>query len=203
VRIDHVLLVARDLDATAARLRDRYGLVSGAGGTHPQWGTANRIVPLGGPYLEVIGIGDPVVAAANPLGRWVASRAAGGDLLAGLMVTADDFDAVCTRLSLSPTAGQRTRPDGTVLTWRLAGLQEALARTVPCFISWDNRDDAFDAGGATGIAELELGGDATEIGQWLGGPVDGLRLVGGAPGLRRLTIRTGSGDVVLPERLGD
>lgn len=202
VRIDHVLLAAADLEATARRLLHEHGLSSIPGGTHPHWGTANRIVPLGGPYLEIIGIADPTVAGENPLGRWVRALTTDGDVLAGVMVEPEDFDAVCTRLSLTPVPGQRTRPDGTSLSWRLAGLAEALSRTLPCFISWDARDHAFgdDAGiGATGIADLELGGDPDEITAWLGGEVDGLRLVGGAPGLRRMTIAARNGDIVLAQ----
>ena len=197
-----MLLVAANLEATAGRLLKAHGLSSIPGGTHPRWGTANRIVPLGGSYLEIIGIADPAVAVRNPFGRWVHALASDGDLLAGLMIEPDDFGAVCTRLSLTPTRGQRTNPDGTLLAWQLAGMVEAISRTLPCFISWDVRDPAFggDAGiGATGIADLELGGDQDEITEWLGGPVDGLRLVGRSPGLRRMTIATRTGDVVLSQ----
>jgi len=199
VRIDHVLLVAGDIDATAGRLSEQYGLASVPGGRHPQWGTANRIVPLGGPYLEIIGVSDPARAAQHPLGQWVGARAAGGVVLAGVMVEPDDFDAVCTRLSLTPVPGERGRPDKTVLSWRLAGVAEALTRTVPCFISWDRREVFDDQSGASGIEELELGGDADEIGEWLRGSVEGLRLVGGAPGIRALTVTTAAGPVVLTE----
>ena len=200
--IDHVLLAVADLEVAADRLLDKSGLASVPGGVHPQWGTANRIVPLGGQYLELIGIADAAVAAENPLGRWVSAQTSDGDRLAGLMVEPEDFDAVSTRLSLTPTPGQRTRPDGTVLSWRLAGMAEALAGTLPCFISWTNRDDTVrgDAGiGATGISEVELGGNIDEITAWLGGPVDGLTLVDGAPRIRHLTIATGRGDIVLSE----
>lgn len=200
MRIDHVLLAVHDIEVTAGRLLESYGLASVPGGRHPGWGTANRIVPLGGQYLEIIGAADPLRAAENPFGQWVRARSADGDMLAGLMVDPDDFDAVCARLSLTPVHGERSRPDGTSASWRLAGVAEALARTLPCFISWDSRDDTFgDDLGASGIVELELGGDADEVSAWLGGQVDGLRLVGGRPGIRSLTIATGSGNVVLAE----
>lgn len=203
MRIDHVLLAAKDIEATADLLFKEHGLSSVSGGTHPQWGTANRIVPLGGPYLEIIGIADPVAAADHPFGRWIGRLTTDGDVLAGLMVEPEDFDAVCSRLSLTPTPGGRSRPDGVRLSWRLAGMVEAMTRTFPCFIAWDNRDHRFsdDAGvGATGIACVELGGDAEEITAWLGGAVEGLHLVGGAPGLRRLTIAATSGDIDLSPR---
>lgn len=203
MRIDHVLLAAVDVDRTAERLVAGYGLTSVAGGTHPHWGTANRIVPLGGQYLEIIGIADHAQAANNPLGRWLSEAVAHGDILVGLMVEPDDFEATCRRLSLTPMPGERARPDGSTASWRLAGMAEAIARTVPCFISWQDRDAVFagDAGvGATGIAAVELGGDAGDISAWLGGTVDGLTLAGGPPGVRQLTIATAGGDVVLPER---
>jgi len=203
VRIDHVLLAAPDLDDAAERLRAEYGLVSVAGGTHPQWGTGNRIVPLGGQYLEIIAVTDPSAAARHPFGQWVGSAAANGAVLAALMVEPDDFDAACTRLSLSPTPGRRTRPDGTSVSWRLAGVAEAISRNVPCFISWSERDDTFlgDAGvGATGIEKVELAGDTSAIRSWLGEDVDGLNVVAGEPAIRRLTIATRDGHIVLPSQ---
>jgi hypothetical protein len=205
VRIDHVLLATADIAATADRLLAQYGLASVPGGAHPQWGTANRIVALGGPYLEIIGVTDPAVAEANPLGRWIRGQTAAGDVLAAVMVEPDDFTGVCARLSLTPTPGQRARPDGSTASWQLAGMAEALTRAVPCFIRWDSRDDLFDGDGgvgATGIRELELGGDPAAIAEWLGGDVDGLRLVGGPPGIRRLAIDTRAGELVLPEHPG-
>jgi hypothetical protein len=201
MRIDHVLLATSDIEAAAERLRSEHGLISLDGGSHPHWGTANRVVPLGGPYLEIIGVADAAVAAGNPLGRWLGAAAANGDQLAGVMVEPDDFDAVCDRLSLVPTPGARTRPDGTSLSWRLAGMAEAMTRRLPCFIAWDHRDEAFDGDGgvgATGIADVELGGDDAEIDAWLGGEhVAGLRRVGGAAGIRRMTISAAAGDIVL------
>ena len=42
LRIDHVLLAVENLDNAAGVLADRYGLTSIEGGTHSEWGTANR-----------------------------------------------------------------------------------------------------------------------------------------------------------------
>ena len=203
MRIDHVLLATADLDAAAERLHERYGLVSARGGSHPNWGTANRIVPLGGQYLELIGVVDSEQAATNPFGRWIQSRSADGDALIGFMIDPDDFEATCARLALDPTPGQRVKPDGIELTWRLAGMVEAMTRTVPCFISWQTRDAAFDgdAGvGATGIAELRLRGDLEANAAWLGALTPAVTLVEGAPGIESLTISTANGPVVISER---
>ena len=45
-QVDHVVMGVADLDEAAAWLASR-GLTALRGGTHPQWGTAHRIVPLG------------------------------------------------------------------------------------------------------------------------------------------------------------
>jgi hypothetical protein len=47
MELDHVLIGVTDLAAAARELEARCGLVSVEGGSHPHWGTANRIVPLG------------------------------------------------------------------------------------------------------------------------------------------------------------
>lgn len=206
MRIDHVLLASRDIDAAGAPLLREYGLASVPGGSHPDWGTGNRIVPLGDQYLEIIGVTDVDRAAANPLGRWINASTEVGDALVGLMVEPDDFDAVCARLSLTPTPGQRALPDGTSVSWRLAGMAEAMTRSVPCFICWDSRrgrlgGTAPEGGiGAAGISWLELGGDPEAIRAWLGADVAGLRLVGGEPGVRRMAITTDDGELILTER---
>ncbi len=58
MRIDHVSLATRDIDATAARLLRTHGLSSVRGGDHPDWGTGNSIVPAGPAYLELLGVRD-------------------------------------------------------------------------------------------------------------------------------------------------
>ena len=39
MRIDHVIIGARDIEAVADRLWERHGLASLPGGRHPGWGT--------------------------------------------------------------------------------------------------------------------------------------------------------------------
>ena len=58
MRIDHVIYAAADLDAAAARIESELGLVAGGGGRHEGLGTVNRIVPLGGGYLELLAVAD-------------------------------------------------------------------------------------------------------------------------------------------------
>src|ERR687890_2244265 len=91
MQIDHVLLATTDLDAAAARLREEHGLEVAGGGRHAGIGTENRIVPLGGGYLEVISVVDGEEAQATPLGRELAARiAAVGEGLMGWVVAVPD-----------------------------------------------------------------------------------------------------------------
>ena len=67
--IDHVVLACADLDVAAAHLLERHGLASVPGGRHPGWGTANRIVPLGGSYVELITVVDAEEALQSQFGK--------------------------------------------------------------------------------------------------------------------------------------
>ena len=49
-----------------------------AGGRHPGHGTANRIVPLGSSYIELMAVVDRVEADSSPLGSWVERRLVDG-----------------------------------------------------------------------------------------------------------------------------
>ena len=58
MELDHVLIACTDLDAAAREFEARVGLSSVEGGRHRDWGTANRIVPLGSSYLELVTVVD-------------------------------------------------------------------------------------------------------------------------------------------------
>jgi hypothetical protein len=76
VRIDHVIYAAADLDAATARIEDELGLTAVGGGRHEGHGTRNRIVPLGGGYLEVLAIADPREASTSEFGSGLLTRLA-------------------------------------------------------------------------------------------------------------------------------
>lgn len=201
--LDHAIIVTRDADRAADLLLDRYGLGSVVGGRHEGHGTGNRIVPLRPDYLELMTVVDETEAAASPLGQWVTDRSADGDRLAALCLRTDDLDAVAARLGLYPVEMSRVREDGEVLRWRLAGLEATLTRSLPFFIQWEVPDDAhpgrMDAAHTTepaGIAWIELGGDATELEEWLGPHDLPIRLVAGPPGIHRLAVTTAAGEVL-------
>ena len=58
MELDHVLIACTDLEAAAREVEARIGLASVEGGRHRDWGTANRIVPLGSSYLELVAVVD-------------------------------------------------------------------------------------------------------------------------------------------------
>ena len=72
--LDHVIVAVADLDEAARRYDEQHGLTALAGGRHAGHGTGNRIVPLGGSYIELMGVVDREEAAASPLGSWLGRR---------------------------------------------------------------------------------------------------------------------------------
>ncbi|MDH3260408.1 MAG: VOC family protein [Acidimicrobiia bacterium] len=204
LRIDHVIMTVRDLNAAADRLSDSHGLGSVPGGRHRGHGTGNRIVPLGHSYLELMAVVDPDEAPGSPLGRWVADQVTRGDRLAALCLRTDDIEAVARRLGQEPEGMSRQRPDGTELSWRLVGMQIALSEGLPFFIQWDvpaqyhpglaRADHRIEPSGVTWV---ELGGDPQQLAAWLEPHDLDLRVVPGHKGIRRLGIGTADGEIVL------
>lgn len=134
--IDHVIFVARDLSAAAHRFWQEHGLASYDGGRHPEYGTANRIIPLGSSYIEIMGIADEAAAQANPLGQTVLAATEAGERWLLACVRPADIDATAARIGSVVVPGHRTRPDGRTVSWRLAGLEIALDEHLPFFIAW-------------------------------------------------------------------
>jgi Glyoxalase-like domain len=208
VELDHVILGAPDLDATAARLESEHRLPSVPGGRHEGLGTANRIVPLGDAYLELLGVVDPGEAGANDFGAWLTEHLKTGEAWLGWSVRTDDLDATCERLGLEPMSMSRARPDGAELSWRVAGMERSREDpSLPFFIAWDVPDDELPgrAGGevqASGarIAAVEVGADEAALTDWLGGDLPGtVRVADGAPGIQTVTVAGHAGvEVIAP-----
>src|SRR4051795_3390277 len=103
--IDHVVIPMGDLASAASVLESKYGLMSVEGGRHPGWGTANRIVPLGDAYLELVAVAAAAAAAARAFGAWVAAGLASGGGPLGWAVRTDRIDDVARRLGLTVADG--------------------------------------------------------------------------------------------------
>jgi catechol 2,3-dioxygenase-like lactoylglutathione lyase family enzyme len=185
VRIDHVIYYTRDLDAAAARLEARLGLAVLAGGRHDGLGTHNRIVPLGGGYLELLAVADADEAARSPLGAAVLARASQGDGLGGWAVVVDDVRPVAARLGTPISVIARSG-----FSAHLTGLAESIAEPyLPFFIARD--DGSADPGvgaGAGGITWIEVAGDEARLREWLGGEDLPVRVVEGPPAVLAMGI---------------
>jgi len=201
-RIDHVLYGVQDLALAAGRLATDHGLRSVEGGSHGELGTANRLIPLGDQYLELITVADP--ASQHPLavvlGGWIGD----GDRLVAMAVEVDDVVATADRLGTTILDGARTAAGGTRVSFRLAGFDAALTEQVPFFIEWgEGREHRLPPAAAQanptarGVAWVELGGDEARVQAWLGEDVDGIRLVGGDPGVRAMAVATETGEIVV------
>lgn len=201
LRIDHAVYAVRDLDAAAERFRRELGLDSTEGGHHGRWGTANRIVPFGEDYLELIAAVDADRAAGSDFGRATMEVAAAGEGWLAVAVATDDLDAVAARLDLEIVQGRRERPDGQVLRWRSAGLEDPKrAPWLPFFIAWDVPADLHPARARAGhgvrvqgIAAVDVGGDAGLLRDWLGGEDLPIRATSRAAGVRSVALATADG----------
>jgi hypothetical protein len=187
MQIDHVLIATADLDAAAARLESEHGLVATGGGRHQGVGTHNRIVPLGGGYLELIAVADPAEAASTPLGRALAERIAEcGEGLMAWVVAVSDVTRVAERLGTELSEIARKG-----LTARLTGVAAAMTDpSLPFFIERDPgiADPGAD-GDAGGITWIELSGDADRLEAWLGADARlPVRVAPGPPGIRAVGI---------------
>jgi hypothetical protein len=123
--IDHAIYAVGDLDAAGDQIYEREGLASVPGGRHEGWGTANRIVPLGEAYLELIAVVDAEEAESSDFGRAVLRAVTEDRPFVGWVVATDDIEGVARRLDLEVERKSRSTPDGSTLSWRLAGLEVA------------------------------------------------------------------------------
>ena len=200
IELDHVLVAVTDLVAAATRFAEAHDLDSIPGGRHPDWGTANRIVPLGATYLELIAAIDPVEAAESPLGRWVAGSATASGRLLGWAVRTTKLDEIAQRLDLVPVAGSRATSTGDVLHWRTVGVDEAIADpSLPFFI--ERASGAPFPGTAAApvaaISRLELSGDAATLAAWLGDHTLPVEISRGRARVERIVLAGRRGEIVI------
>lgn len=189
--LDHVVVCVPDLAQGSREFEARYGLVSVEGGRHRGHGTANRLIPLGDNYIELLAVVAPKEAKTSALGTWALHQAAvpGGD---AVCLRTDDLDTTCSRLGLVPDPMSRVRPDGVVLEWRLAGMKQAFANLLPFFIEWSVPDELHPGrigvehpAGRVFLVDTTISGDAAHVArlsEWAPEP-DGVSYVDGEPGV--------------------
>jgi hypothetical protein len=204
LKVDHVLLAVNDLADAAVALNDRHGLVSVEGGRHPQWGTANRIIPVDDAYLELIAVVDPERARGSAFGRWVSSARPGIMQPLGWAVRAVVIDDVARRLDLAIESGSRATPDGGVLQWRLAGLERAAADpALPFFIEWGgdaphpSQLPVTHSAGSLEFGRLELRGNRDRLAAWLGDHDLPATIQRGQSSITRVILKVSDREIVL------
>ncbi len=203
VQIDHVVIGVRDLDHAAAEFEDRYGLTAIEGGRHPGWGTANRLVPLGNTYLELVTVVDQAEAASSEFGRWVSTMMEGHSGY-GWAVRTDDVDGAATRLGLEVIRGSRRSRSGDLFQWRLAGVAQAAQEpSLPFLIQWGldtplpGRAAVVHRAGAVALGELAIDGDEERLHEWLGSKSLPLHVTPGAGGVTSFTVTTPTNTIVV------
>lgn len=160
-RLDHVMIVVRDLDQ-AASVYDSLGFRVIDGGRHTGMGTYNKIVRFGLDYLELLGVYSEEEAA-----RFESRRA----IMEFLRHREGAFTyALAVRgLPAEVPAGEdreRKRPDGSVLKWR-TGYQNLMGRQPlqPFLIEWADPDSDLLA---RYQREGEAGGHPNGAAAWTG-----------------------------------
>lgn len=200
MKLDHVLMAVEDIARAAAEMLGRYGLASVAGGDHPEWGTGNRLVPVGPHYVELFGIRDRRVAERHPVGQRLIAALSGGDRLGGVCLEPDDMDALCARLRLRADDGRRVFATGEVVEWRMAGAAAGDRYVLPFFFAWGERrahrlgiERPAHPTPVHGIVRVEIGADAGRLAEWTGAPVPELSPVSGPPGVQAIWVKTEAG----------
>jgi len=203
VQVDHIVIGVRDLDNAEALFEDRYGLTTIEGGRHPGWGTANRLVPLGAAYLELVTVVDQAEASSSDFGRWVSSMLEGNSRF-GCAVRTDDLDSTAARLGLEVAEGSRRSRDGQLLQWRIAGVaQAARDSSLPFFIQWGagtplpGRATVVHRAGDVVLGELTINGNERRLHEWLGTSSLPIRVTPGTQGVARFTVLTSTNTIVV------
>ncbi len=204
LELDHVIFSVADLEAAGREMEARYGLVSIEGSHHPNWGTANRIVPLGEAYIELVAVVDRAEASRSTFGSWVARATPTVGRPLGWAVRTGELDGLARRLHLLVEAGSRIGPNGNLVQWRLAGVKEAAAEpSLPFFIEWGKgvslpgRAAAAHRAGSLQIARLKLSGDPRRLATWLGPHSLPIEVESGTPAVMEIVVRGDTDDFVL------
>lgn len=194
-QVDHLIVAVADLDSAGGWFRDRFGLSSVSGGKHPGHGTANRIVPLGASYVELVAVIDQEEAFESPFGRWVSGRSSDEPVVDGFVLRTDDLDEVAGRLGIDIVEMSREKEDGSILMWRLGGFQRTLDEGLPAYIEWQV-DEALlpgatridHPGGEPSLVRLDVSGSG-RLAQWIADSPS--VVVGDGPPSIKATIRCG------------
>lgn len=161
--IDHLVFTAPDLKMGMDKVEKQLGVRPVMGGRHPDFGTHNALLSLGqSTYLEIIAP-DPGLAAPER-GRLFEQFYERGPRLTNWVLRVEDIarareKAVQRGLGLGPIqSGQRQKPDGSLLTWKLTDPYALpMEGAIPFLIHWgDTPHPAQSLPGAGALLELKI-----------------------------------------------
>lgn len=153
--LDHLVYATPDLAGTRAQLAAA-GLLLSEGGPHPGLGTRNLLADLGGgAYLEVIGPDpeQPEPTGPRPFGIDALDRAR--LVTWAVQVALDPEESI---------AMSRRRPDGVVLSWRVAFAPDGGHGVLPFRIDWGDTPHP-SATAASGARLVSFGGTHPDPGR--------------------------------------
>ena len=161
-QLDHVVLVALDLDKAVADHRAR-GFTVTPGGEHVGGFTHNALVGFSdGSYLEILAFHDVAKARGNHSWAPIADRGGGwADFVLSSDDLAADVAALGSLVARPPEDGGRARPDGVRIGWRVARLVAPLPMliqdTTPRELRVPHGDQAVHHNGVKGITRVVVG----------------------------------------------
>jgi hypothetical protein len=169
-QLDHVVYVARDLEAAIDDHRRR-GFTVTPGGEHADGLTYNALVPFAdGSYLEVVGFHDLDRSLTH---RWWKVAADGGGFADFALLSDDlaaDVAALGELVTRPPKDGGRIRPDSVEVKWRTAMLTPPLPFVIEDLTERGLRVPggaaAEHANRATGIASVVVGAVDQSDAEW-------------------------------------
>ena len=159
VGIDHVILGINDLERGIREFESKTGVAPKHGGEHPGRGTQNALVSLGaGRYLEILA---PALTQQPAAPREAAVSHA--DLtLVGWALHTSAIDGLVRQVRSAgiaiegPSPGSRRAPDGALLAWQSASVDQL--GVTPFFIEWSKDTPHPSISSPTGctLAGIEL-----------------------------------------------
>lgn len=165
--IDHLVVAGTDLSALVAWWTAQSGQPAVTGGAHVGMGTRNALVGLGSSYLELIGPDPAQDAPSQPRPFGIDELPDQSIRLVTLALTVDDLDAALAEMAANDVAFGparpmlRAKPNGTVLSWRLA-LPNGFDGVMPFLIEWGDGVEHPSASLAEGCSIIEIEGSHPE-----------------------------------------
>src|SRR5262249_13245476 len=158
---DHLVYAVPDLENAIDDLESRIGVRAVLGGRHLEQGTRNALIALGlDSYLEILAPDPSQPAPDRPL--WLGLEGLAEPRLTGWAIKASKLEdardrARASGVRLGPVvAGNRRRPDGTLLSWEFTDPHVLVAEgLVPFLIDWGgSRHPAASAPGGVSLLAL-------------------------------------------------